>query len=200
MTLVCDADALVAQVQALAGSGASRVDPVRFRYLEALARRIGNQAPEVQTLLARKLADALAAYEALTASEPRSPRHRATPPSRRTALASLNDSLRRDGTEAADSRELPSARRFRESWTRERALARADQAQSRRPANAGPLNSHVLVLQALELMRDISPAYLARFSAYVESLAWLEAADVQAAVPLEAKKPRGARASRARGG
>jgi Protein of unknown function (DUF2894) len=57
-----------------------------------------------------------------------------------------------------------------------------EQALARKPAQAGPLNSHVLVLQALELMRELSPDYLRHFLAHVESLQWLERSrDVAAA-------------------
>jgi hypothetical protein len=64
----------------------------------------------------------------------------------------------------------------------------------RKPANAGPLNSHALVLQTLSLMRDLSPDYLRRFVAGVEALQWLERASEQ--LPREAAKAarRGTRA------
>lgn len=75
--------------------------------------------------------------------------------------------------------ELASARRFRRAWDSHQLHDRVEQAVSRRPANAGPLNSHVLVLQSLDLMRELSPAYLRRFLAHVESLQWLDRAREQ---------------------
>jgi hypothetical protein len=57
----------------------------------------------------------------------------------------------------------------------------------RKPANAGPLNSHALVLQVLSLMRDLSPEYLRRFVGTVETLQWLERAGDK--LPRETRKP-----------
>jgi hypothetical protein len=76
----------------------------------------------------------------------------------------------------ADPEELASARSFRRAWARERSAGQVDQALARGPANAGPLNSHALVLQSLALMRQLSPDYLQHFLAHVESLQWLEQA------------------------
>ena len=45
------------------------------------------------------------------------------------------------------------------------------------PENAGPLNSHLLVLRALRQMHQTSPAYLKRFMDYADTLLWLEQAD-----------------------
>ncbi|WP_018989926.1 DUF2894 domain-containing protein [Aromatoleum toluclasticum] len=73
--------------------------------------------------------------------------------------------------------ELKSLSYFRSTWSRlslERQLA---DAFAQAPENAGPLNSHFLVLQALGQMRDISPEYLRQFMSYVDALLWLEQAD-----------------------
>lgn len=89
--------------------------------------------------------------------------------------------------ETADGDELPSVRRFRHAWTRVRAQDQVAQAVARRPAQAGPLNSHALVLQSLAMMRELSPEYLRRFVEHVETLQWLE----QAAPPAApARTPR----------
>lgn len=53
-----------ASLAALRERGAHRFDPVRFRYLEAFARRLLQQQRVQRRLLERKWADALAAYEA----------------------------------------------------------------------------------------------------------------------------------------
>ena len=45
-----------------------------------------------------------------------------------------------------------------------------DSAVSRKPANAGPLNSHLLVLHSLGMLGELSDAYLRRFLVQVESL------------------------------
>jgi hypothetical protein len=75
--------------------------------------------------------------------------------------------------------ELFSALRFRKSWESGRTLDRLQQAVARTPANAGPLNSHALVLRSLALMGELSTDYLRRFLVQVETLQWLEAAREQ---------------------
>ena len=91
--------------------------------------------------------------------------------------------------EPGEADELASVRRFRRTWTSLRIQDQVDEAVARKPANAGPLNSHVLVLQALDLMRELSPDYLERFLAHVETLQWLEkAATEPPAKPARRKK------------
>jgi len=75
------------------------------------------------------------------------------------------------------ARELKSLRYFRSTWSRLSAEQQLAQALAQAPENAGPLNSHLLVLRALQLMQDVSPDYLQRFMSYVDTLLWLEQAD-----------------------
>ena len=73
-----------------------------------------------------------------------------------------------------DKDALRSARRFRDHWARQaidRAIARALQEA---PENAGPLNSHLLVIRTLNTLGEIAPDYLNRFVSYVDTLLWLE--------------------------
>lgn len=121
-------------------------------------------------------------------------------------LVALNQSLRniaRAAGEAAPARpgapvaELKSVQRFRETWSRISAEAQVDQALGRGPDNAGPLNSHRLVLHSLARMRELSPDYLRRFLAQFEALQWLEQAGqrpvqkpVAKAAPAEVKPAR----------
>jgi hypothetical protein len=83
--------------------------------------------------------------------------------------------------------ELRSARRFREAWERLGAEDAVDLASQRAPDNAGPLNSHMLVLRTLGLMRELSPHYLRRFLSHTETLLWLD--QVQALPKAPARKP-----------
>ncbi|MBC5781537.1 DUF2894 domain-containing protein [Ramlibacter sp. USB13] len=78
--------------------------------------------------------------------------------------------------EAHDEEELRSVRRFRRMWNGVEALEQLAHATARQPVNAGPLNSHVLVLRSLALMRELSPEYLRRFLVQIEALQWLERA------------------------
>jgi hypothetical protein len=85
--------------------------------------------------------------------------------------------------------------RFRRSWSAGRAQERVIAASLQKPANAGPLNSHALVLQSLELMQTLPGDYLRRFVAYAESLVWLEqvGATPPAAAETKEKAPRRSR-------
>jgi hypothetical protein len=163
-----------AALEALRASGAWQRDPVRFHTLEALARRLPEQPEAVRRLLQQKLEAGLAALSA----QPPAPR-RAAPAA--VGCAPLADLNRRFGVQPAGARELASVQRFRETWAFSHALDQVRDATARKPAQAGPLNSHALVLQSLELMRALSPDYLRHFVAQVEALQWLE--DAAATLP-----------------
>ena len=72
--------------------------------------------------------------------------------------------------------ELKSVKVFRRTWSRLRVDQQLSDALAQAPENAGPLNSHSLVLRSLKLMRDISPEYLEQFTSYIDALLWLEQA------------------------
>lgn len=92
--------------------------------------------------------------------------------------------------------ELNSVRRFRETWSRICAEDQVDLAVERGPENAGPLNSHMLVLRSLALMRELSPHYLRRFMAHVDALLWIEQASARLKPP--AAKPKAVRSAKAK--
>ena len=50
-----------------------------------------------------------------------------------------------------------------------------NQAMAQAPQNAGPINSHMLVLRSLGKMREASPDYLGRFMVYLDTLLVLDA-------------------------
>jgi hypothetical protein len=60
------------------------------------------------------------------------------------------------------------------------------QAIAQAPQNAGPINSHMLVLRSLGLMRDLSPDYLNRFMGYVDTLFFLDSAETVKVTPQKA--------------
>lgn len=70
--------------------------------------------------------------------------------------------------------ELKTVRNFRNTWSKLSADKQVNQALKQGPMNAGPINSHMLVLRSLAAMRDISPDYLNRFMSYADTLLWLE--------------------------
>ena len=70
--------------------------------------------------------------------------------------------------------ELKTIRNFRNTWSKLSVDKQVAQALEQAPKNAGPINSHMLVLRSLALMRDISPDYLNRFMSYAETLLSLD--------------------------
>jgi hypothetical protein len=194
------------RIAALRSEGAWRRDPVRFRTMEALARRLPAQGEAVRALLHAKVEAAVAEFESAHVPQPAQPtlRRDAAPAAACAPLAQLNAHLRQASTAAraaacpADEppheHELASASRFRRAWHASRSVEQVERALARRPANAGPLNSHALVLHSLALMRELSPEYLRRFLAQVESLQWLELPRAPAATAQPRAKARAERA------
>lgn len=187
-----------AALAALRERGAAQHDPVRYGFIEALARRTEAQQGAARQLLDRKLAQAISALAARCA-EPSAAATGATKPSPPSSLlAGLLAELAQDVTHAphappaamaapdasrgespspADSDELKALRYFRADWARLSVEQQLAEALANGPENAGPLNPHRLVLRALERMRALSPDYLHRFMTYVDALRWLEHAD-----------------------
>ena len=186
--------------------GADQWKPVDFHYMEALAQRLGDQAPHVRHILEGKLAVALAAYQthfAQRQSDVKAPQHQAAPAQAKvqTPLGELVRAMAHPTTEpetgswngARSTRtELKSVRNFRNTWSKLSAQKQVSQALGQAPKNAGPINSHMLVLRSLELMRDISPDYLNRFMSYADTLLCLDQADLSAKAP-QTKPPTSAK-------
>lgn len=70
--------------------------------------------------------------------------------------------------------ELKTTRYFRNTWSKLSVDKQVTQALVQAPKNAGPINSHMLLLRSLALMRDISPDYLNRFTSYADTLLCLD--------------------------
>ena len=70
--------------------------------------------------------------------------------------------------------ELRTARHFRNTWSKLSVDRQLKKALGQAPKNAGPVNSHMLVLRSLAMMREISPDYLNRFMSYADALLCLE--------------------------
>jgi hypothetical protein len=202
-------------------AGGARLDPVRFRYIELLARRMGEAAPEVRArllaTLERALAECAERVQERAAEEPA-----ATDPSRagsgvplqpvaeaiaappQAPLAELNRYISA-ATEAPARAEdydlaptglqpfdgLKNAGRFRESWQRMCAEDALEFAEERAPEAAGPLNSRRLMLHSMKLMQELSPGYLRHFIENAETLLWLDKAAVRFKPPPP--KPKQAR-------
>lgn len=192
-------------LQSLRAHGADRHDPARFHFLEVMARRIPGQPAAVQQVLQGRLRAAVIDYAACVRSAPGA-RQRMEPPAipaAGSALAQLNRDLdarvRSDGGIArmgvgAGVSDMKSVRQFSEVWSKISAERRVAQALENGPDNAGPLNSHKLMLRALCLMQSLSPDYLRCFLSHADSLLWLEQASVKpsrlAAKPGRKSQPR----------
>ncbi|GAA4338538.1 DUF2894 domain-containing protein [Pigmentiphaga soli] len=190
-----------AQLAAWREQGADRLDPIRFHFIEALARRTMARNGDTRRVLDARLSALLADYRRMLESPVVEP-----PPRRgRGPLAALADDIAcrspaRASGSAADQPaypELPALDEFRAIWSRLGADRLLRQSRAQVPANAGPLNSSHLVQRSLELMRELSPGYLHHFAAYADSLSWLEqmkdaGKEAPAASPAR-KSPRRAR-------
>lgn len=186
-------------LESLRSRGAQRFDPARFHYLEVMSRRVSQATGALRQILEDKLAAALNDYSQRVVRAHETPGAETAPQTAagNRALADLNryirSASRQDSAEAQDigeHREMKSVRRFRKTWTRISANDQVEQAILRGPENAGPLNSHMLVLRSLALMRTLSPDYLRRFMSHVDSLLWL---DEQSRMPPKVKPVRPSR-------
>lgn len=90
--------------------------------------------------------------------------------------------------------ELKALRNDRNTWSKLSVDKQVRQALDQAPANAGPINSHMLVLRSLALMRDIAPDYLNRFMAYADTLLCLDQGEKEK--PAAPKKPPSARTAK----
>lgn len=92
------------------------------------------------------------------------------------------------GMTAAPRPELKTIRNFRNTWSKLSVEKQVTQALEHAPANAGPINSHMLVLRSLALMRDVSPDYLNRFMTYADTLLCLDQGEKEKAI-IPKKRP-----------
>lgn len=172
------------RIAALRARGAERLDPLRFHFIEALARRTAATGGPARSLLENRLARALDDCTARCAAAPPPTAARPAAPG---PLAELLDHLAREnrsgfGPAVADGAitapdELKAVACFRDTWDTLRLERQLHEVLADEPENAGPLNSHLLVLRALRQMHQTSPAYLKRFMDYADTLLWLEQAD-----------------------
>jgi hypothetical protein len=116
------------------------------------------------------------------------------------ALKALNRSLQSPATVSENTAtasnpprtvEMKSVQQFRQSWQRMKVQDQVEHALQQGPANAGPLNSHRLVLRTLGLMQDLSPAYLHHFMSHLDTMLLLDTMTLpQATKPVKSGKRR----------
>lgn len=198
--------ALHALQATLRAAGAAQFDAVGWHYTERLAARASQQTGAVQALLCDKLQQSLhdleARLDAATAAadhgQTKAIAPRADAPSALAALLQDMTPAMADAGTGTESNagiqrplgwraESPRIRQFRKQLGQLHVQKQVSQAMAQAPQNAGPINSHMLVLRSLGLMRAASPDYLNRFMAYVDTLLCLDDAGQGQAPP---KKPR----------
>jgi hypothetical protein len=124
--------------------------------------------------------------------EPADPAHKAK--LQGSDASSATNALSRSGLKTAWRAESPRIRQFRKQLRQISVQKQVSQALAQAPQNAGPINSHMLVLRSLGLMREASPDYLNRFMAYVDTLLWLDVAEsVKPAMGLKTGTGKGAK-------
>lgn len=179
-------DALDERLAALLAAGAPQREAARYHIAAALARRRAGQSDAVRGQLDRRLSlllddlqQRLAVPLAAAASAP------VTPGPLARLCADLVPAGGRPG-------ELRAVQQFGATWARLRVDQQLRRASGRQQAQAGPLNSQKLMLQALQQLRRLSPAYLQRFMAQAETLLWLDdlGAAAEAAAPAPSPAPR----------
>ncbi|WP_232468123.1 DUF2894 domain-containing protein [Bordetella genomosp. 13] len=186
-----------AALRAWQAAGHDRLDPVRFRFLESLARRTEALDGAARRRVDARLADLAQAYARMVEQAAPGEVAQVSAPSPRVASAARADassppqslaglaaylaqrprgSVRNDGTVPPRDvyPELAALDEFRALWTRLGADKQMQQSLEKVPENAGPLNSNHLVHRSLSMMRSLSPGYLHQFLSYVDALSALE--------------------------
>ncbi|PVE09458.1 DUF2894 domain-containing protein [Limnohabitans sp. Rim28] len=161
------------------------LDPVGWHYTEQLAQRASEATGLTRDLLLAKLEKTLAEMNArwdaktLNGEPDAAPHAEAALPS---PLAQLLQEMTPASVETRPSQpntwraESPRLQQFRKQLGQISVQKQVSQAMAQAPKNAGPINSHMLVLRSLRLMREASPDYLGRFMVYLDTLLCLEEA------------------------
>lgn len=161
---------------------------IQAQLIAAMERRAAALDGESRRALEARLAE-------LRAASPEAPNATGAP-SPAGPLRELLDHLA-DGASAdrAAYPDVPALADFRQLWATLRAESQLQQSVAHVSTDAGPLNSTALASRAIALMRELSPAYLRSFLAYVDELSWLEnlgsvAAATTAGAPATRKRAR----------
>jgi Protein of unknown function (DUF2894) len=172
--------------ESLHAAGAAGFDAVGWHYIEVLSERMRTHTAKAHELLSDKLDKALHEFQVRFEVSQAQPDSMASavsalmlqdmgPPIPGTVITSTKSGNWRD--------ESPGVKKFRKQLSKISVQRQVTQAIAQAPQNAGPINSHMLVLRSLGLMREASPDYLNRFINYVDTLLSLEEAGKAAASP-----------------
>lgn len=140
---------------------------IRARLIAAMEQRAINLEGEARRALETRLTE-LRTCEAAVPDE-------ALPSPSYPGLRDLvTDLARSPSPQSAAYPDIPELADFRQLWSTLRADSQLQQSVAHATTDTGPLNSTALANRAIALMRELSPAYLRAFLAYVDDLAWLE--------------------------
>ena len=173
---------VLSTLDALRAAGAPRFDSVGWHYIETLAGRTQAQSGAAQALLTRKLQqslDSLHQRMKAAAQATQTAKASSTPSPLAILLQELKAQDQSDAHPISNAwrAENPRIQQFRQQLSQISVQKQVTQAIALAPQNAGPINSHMLVLRSLGLMRSISPDYLNRFMVHVDTLLCLDEAD-----------------------
>jgi hypothetical protein len=184
---VYEAEALLA---AWRERGADHLDPIRYHFIAALAKRASTYSGEARRLMDDKLSAQLqvcradiAGHAGGSGAADKASAGEASPGRLAELTAYISSQAPQNGVrleirytvgEAALNSDLSAIDYFRNIWSRVGSKQLLRQSQAKVPENAGPLNSTNLVHRSLALMRDLSPQYLHHFLSYVDALSWME--------------------------
>jgi hypothetical protein len=171
-------------------------DPVGWHYTEQLSQRANEATGLTRDLLLAKREKALSEMNARWVAKKLSGEQDAAPETTpEAALPSPLAQLLQEMTPASDEAqphksskpnawraESPRIQQFRKQLGQISVQKQVTQAMAQAPQNAGPINSHMLVLRSLGQMREASPDYLGRFMVYLDTLLFLDA-------PMASKQP-----------
>lgn len=175
-------------IAALRQENVHLLDPVGFHQLENLALRASIQSDKVQRILNAKLVKIAQNYRGRIAlgRGNAEEKYAVQSPVQKDTLRSLVQLLASHEPHRSDTQmgghggapsELKSVKYFRNTWSKLSVDQQVKHAMLQAPQNAGPINSHMVSLRSLTLMRDISPDYLNRFMTYMDGLSCLDQAD-----------------------
>lgn len=199
--------ALTDKIAALRDAGAPAFDASSWQHILSLRERMQAHHGAVRTLLDHKLLQALDALQTRMAAVSASRVTLATEAaSSSTPLPSVLGQLVQAWQVKGQThqpvqptpiqhpqQESPRVQAFRAELGKLRTHKQVNHALAQAPLNAGPLNSHMLVLKSMGLMREASPDYVQHLVMYVETLQRLATAgEVKArkAVPTQGKTTR----------
>jgi hypothetical protein len=171
-------------------------DPVGWHYTEQLSKRANEATGLTRDLLLAKREKALsemnARWDAKTlGGEPNAAPETTTEAALTSPLAQLLQEMTPASDETRPHKssmpnawraESPRIQQFRKQLGQISVQKQVTKAMAQAPQNAGPINSHMLVLRSLGQMREASPDYLGRFMVYLDTLLCLDA-------PLASKPP-----------